>query len=372
MMEERPQDLRKGWTTGACATAATKAALTAFLTGEFPDLVQITLPGGTKPTFSLSSWKLEENWASASIVKDAGDDPDVTHGALITVHIQKSKRNKGIIFKAGSGVGTITRAGLPLPPFEPAINPVPREMMRNIVLELSPQDIDYEIEISVEKGEEIAQKTLNPRLGIVGGISILGTTGIVIPYSCTAWIHSIHRGIDIARAAGLNHIAGSTGNTSEKAVQHLHKLEDIALIDMGDFVGGMLKYLRQHPVPKVSIAGGMAKMTKLAQGRLDLHSKRGLTDFEALGQFALDAGASQELAQIITHTNTVAEAFQTAHQHKLNLAHYIAERAWNEAASILSHPEICLELLIYDRKGELLSCVPFRRSDHCSRPRKRL
>src|SRR5205085_11149354 len=154
------------------------------------------------------------------------------------------------------GVGTVTKPGLPLPPGEPAINPVPREMMRTAVREVMERfgaSGDVIVELSIPGGEALAAKTLNARLGIVGGLSILGTTGIVVPYSCAAWIHSIYRGIDVARAAGLTHVAASTGSTSEKAVQALHGLPEIALIDMGDFVGGMLKYLRKRPVPRATV-----------------------------------------------------------------------------------------------------------------------
>ena len=150
---------------------------------------------------------------------------------------------------------------------------------------------DVIIEISIPGGEEIAKRTLNARLGIVSGLSILGTTGIVVPFSCAAWIDTIHRGIDVARAAGLDHIAGSTGSTSEAAVKALHGLPDVALIEMGDFVGGMLKYLRRHEIPKVTIAGGFAKMTKLGQGLLDLHSKRGEVDLPWLAACCAEAGA---------------------------------------------------------------------------------
>ena len=171
---------------------------------------------------------------------------------------------------------------------------------------------DVEIEIAIPGGEALAAKTLNGRLGIVGGLSILGTTGIVVPYSCSAWIHSIHRGIDVARAAGLTHIAGATGSASEAAVQKLHGLPEIALIDMGDFVGGMLKYLRTHPVPRVTIAGGVGKMTKLAQGLLDLHSRRGSVDLGVLAELAEQAGGSPELGARILAANTAAEAFAHA------------------------------------------------------------
>src|SRR6202034_744935 len=157
-----------------------------------------------------------------------------------------------------------------------------------------------------------AAKTLNGRLGIVGGLSIPGTTGIVVPYSCSAWIHSIHSGIEVARAAGLTHIAGATGASSEAAVQKLYGLPEIALIDMGDFVGGMLKYVRRHPVLRVTIAGGVAKMTKLAQGLTDLHSRRGEVDLAALAGLAEAAGGNSELRQRIVTANTAAEAFAHA------------------------------------------------------------
>ena len=144
--------------------------------------------------------------------------------------------------------------------------------------------VDAIVEISVPGGEKIAKRTANGRLGIVGGLSILGTTGIVIPYSCSAWIHSIHRGVDVARASGCAQIGAATGETSEAAIRALYGLPDHALIEMGDFVGGLLKYLREHPVPRLTIAGGPAKMTKLAEGKLDLHSKRGAVDLAALGE----------------------------------------------------------------------------------------
>ena len=192
--------------------------------------------------------------------------------------MRRGARGSGVSFRAGEGVGTVTRAGLPVPPGEPAINPVPRQMLREAIEEVATANDevgDVEVEIAIPGGEALAAKTLNRRLGIVGGLSILGTTGIVVPYSCSAWIHSIHSGVAVARAAGLAHIAGATGAASEAAVKKLHGLPEIALIDMGDFVGGMLKYVRTHPVPRVSIAGGVGKMTKLAQGLLDLHSRGG-------------------------------------------------------------------------------------------------
>src|SRR6516225_4063886 len=277
-MERQERPLRRGWTTGTCATAAAKAAFAALVTGDFPDPVEVTLPRGERPSFALAMTRSEGEAASAGVVKDAGDDPDVTHGALVVATVRLGKPGAGVTFRAGEGAAAHGRAA------------------------------DAEIEIAIPGGEALAAKTLNGRLGIVGGLSILGTTGIVIPYSCSAWIHSIHRGIDVARAAGLVHIAGATGSASEAAIRKLYDLPEIALIDMGDFVGGMLKYVRAHPLPRVTIAGGVGKMTKLAQGLTDLHSKRGAVDNAALARFAEAAGGSTELSARILAANNAAEA----------------------------------------------------------------
>lgn len=366
-MIEDGKELRRGWTTGACAAAAARAAAAALVHGAFPDPVEITLPGGQRPAFSLAGEERGEGFARATIIKDAGDDPDVTHGAAISATLRPRAPGSGLAFKAGPGVGTITRPGLPLPPGEAAINPVPRRMIADAIYEATGSN-DFEVEISVADGEKLAQKTLNPRLGILGGISILGTTGIVIPFSCSAWIHSIWRGIDVARAAGLTHVLGATGNASEKAGQALHGLSEIALIDMGDFVGGMLKYLKKHPVEKVSIAGGVAKMTKLAQGMLDVHSKRGLADLEGLAALARTGGADENLSHAIAGANTVAHAFALAEAAGCDLGALVAARAWQTAARALNTPEIALEILVFDRDGQLQGRCGFAPALHSPPP----
>ncbi len=346
--------LRRGWTTGSCATAAAKAAATALFGGGFPDPVTIVLPRGQRVAFTLAETAQGPGWARAGVVKDAGDDPDVTHGALVQATVSRGPPGSGITFQAGAGVGTITRPGLPLPPGEPAINPVPRQMIRDALAGLA---ADVVVEIAIPGGEELARRTLNPRLGIIGGLSILGTTGIVVPYSCAAWIDSIHRGIDVACAMGLTHVAGATGSTSEAAVQALHKLPEAALIDMGDFVGGMLKYLRLHPVPRVTVAGGVAKLTKLAQGRLDLHSKRGEADMAALAALAVRLGAPAALAERIVSANTVAEAFAVAADFPLGNA--VAAEAWQTAAAALRPAPVELEILVFDRTGQMVGHAGF-------------
>jgi len=210
------------------------------------------------------------------------------------------------------------------------------------------------VTLGIDDGEALAKRTMNPRLGILGGLSVLGTTGIVVPYSCSAWIHSIHRGVDVARGTGLAHVAGATGDASERAVARLHGLPEQALIDMGDFVGGMLKYLRAHPVPRVTVAGGIAKLTKLAQGRLDLHSRRGTVDMAALAALARELGGDDGVAARITAANTTPEAFAHAAAAGLALGNVVAERARQVAAAVVEGSGIALDIAIFDRDGGLI------------------
>ncbi|MGJ8569787.1 MAG: cobalt-precorrin-5B (C(1))-methyltransferase [Hoeflea sp.] len=356
-VEKPATALRRGWTTGACATAATKAALTALLTGDFPDPVQITLPKGETPSFPLARENITNDHAMAGIIKDAGDDPDVTHGALVMATVSRLPKATGIVFKAGIGVGMVTRAGLPVPVGEPAINPVPRSMMTEVVTALCTQlgiSPDIEIEIGIENGAELALQTWNPRLGIIGGLSVLGTTGIVHPFSCSAWIHSIHRGIDVARAEGFPHVLGATGSSSEKTAQAFYGLPDIACLDMGDFAGGLLKYLRAHPVPRLTIAGGFAKMCKLAQGALDLHSGRSQVDMQWLAEQA-EALDGNHLKHRILQANTAMEVLELTREQGLDLPAAIAVQARTKALETLRGAPIQVDVMVMDRAGTLLA-----------------
>ncbi|MCU1656066.1 MAG: cobalamin biosynthetic protein [Pseudonocardiales bacterium] len=349
--------LRYGWTTGACATAATTAAYTALLTGEFPDPVQITLPRGQTPSFALTRERLVIDAASASITKDAGDDPDVTHGAVITATVRPSLAGSGVLFVAGDGVGTVTKPGLPLDVGEPAINPVPRKLMRAAVAGVAAAhggSGDVVVEISVDDGAEIATHTWNPRLGILGGLSILGTTGVVVPYSCSAWIDSIRRGVDVARAAGHRHVAGCTGSTSEDTVRALYGLPDDALLDMGDFAGAVLKYVRRHPVPRLTIAGGVGKMSKLAAGHLDLHSGRSQIDLAGLAALATRAGAPPDLAERIANANTALGALQVSQAAGFPLGLVVADAARAVAQEVLREAPVVVDVVVIDRAGAVV------------------
>lgn len=334
---DRP--LRRGWTTGACATAAAKSALAALTTGQFEDPVTITLPGGQEPAFALAHEALRDGYAEAGIIKDAGDDPDVTHNAMIVTRVARGPVGSGVTFYAGGGVGIVTKPGLPIPPGEPAINPVPRKMICEVL-----GDGDYAVTISVPDGARLAEKTWNPRLGIVGGLSILGTTGIVVPYSCAAWIASIQRGVDVARAMGLTHLVGSTGDLSEKAAMARLGLPVEAYLDMGDFVGGLLKYVKRSPVERVTIAGGFAKLVKLAQGAMDLHSGRSTVDFHLLAELLPDRRAE------VLAANTANEVIAMGGP---ALATKVALLARDQAQHMVGEGTR-VDVLVVDRNGSIV------------------
>ncbi len=355
-LTEADRPLRKGWTTGTCASAATCAALNALLSGEFLSVVSITLPKGQTPEFALYDSFLSQQSAMAAIEKDAGDDPDVTHGAIIRSTVSRNN-GLGIRFLAGEGVGHVTKPGLPLAVGEPAINPIPRKIMSEIVKQISEQyDIaaNFDIKISVDNGERLAKKTWNGRLGIIGGLSILGTTGIVRPFSCSAWIHSIHRGIDVARASGQPHVAGCTGATSERVVQAQHGLNQTDMLDMGDFVGGLLKYLNKNPLPRLTLGGGFGKFCKLAAGEFDLHSKRSQVNFSWLAKQVSEYPEGEKLQTQILQANTALEVLELCQKHQIPIAEKIAYLAQQQALTRLSG-KTQIDVILINRKGDLLA-----------------
>ncbi len=361
--EEAPKKLRSGLTTGCCATACAVLAATVLLSkkdieknaANATSLVSVKLPKGKLVQLQVSHVPFGEQGVKASTIKDAGDDPDVTHGARVFVQISLTQE-AGIIFKAAHGVGTVTRDGLLLAVGEPAINPVPRKMITEHLLEIA-QEQGYQggfnVAVGVEGGEELALKTMNPRLGIIGGLSVLGTTGIVRPFSCSAYIASIHQGIDVAKANGFNHIAASTGNSSETAIQNIYQLPEMALIEMGDFVGAVLKYFKKVSVDKLSICGGFGKLSKLSQGHLDLHSGASSIDFIWLANLAKQQGAEADLLEKIINANTSVQALKFCQENEIDLAALVCQKALDVAKKIVpGHVEV--EIWAVDRKGAVV------------------
>jgi cobalt-precorrin-5B (C1)-methyltransferase len=358
---EQPKPLRTGLTTGTCATACCVAAAQALLAGKRPEKVEVTLPKGKERILLIEGYDVLDDGKCirTSTIKDAGDDPDVTHGARIFVELSLSE-TPGVTFLSAQGVGTVTREGLVLEIGEPAINPVPRAMM-NAHLEKAALVYKYrggfKLAVGVENGELLAQKTMNPRLGIVGGLSILGTTGIVRPYSCAAYISSIHQGIDVANANGIQHIAATTGSTSEAAIQAHYQLDAMALLEMGDFVGAVLKHLRKVPIAKVSLCGGFGKISKLANGHMDLNSRSSSIDFAQLAAMAKTAGADATLLHAIGEANTSMQVFEMCQSQGVEIGDLLCAEALRAARKVVRHKtgaEIVLEVWAVDRRGNFI------------------
>jgi cobalt-precorrin-5B (C1)-methyltransferase len=358
---ESPAPLRTGLTTGTCATACCGAAAQALFAQKQDATVSVTLPKGKVIDQPIIEYQVIEGGFKTATIKDAGDDPDATHGATLFVELRLAPE-KGVRFHAAQGVGTVTRTGLLLDVGEPAMNPVPRKMMTEH-LEGFAQTYQYQggfdVSVGVINGEQIAQKTMNPRLGILGGLSILGTTGIVRPFSCAAYIASIHQGIDVARANGITHIAATTGNASEDAIKNHYQLDDMALIEMGDFVGAVLKHIKKVEqtgsiqLRKLSICGGFGKISKLAQGNMDLNSRVSSIDLGALAELAETLGADQELQERMKNANTSVEALSFASSAGLELADAICQQALTFARKYIPD-HMVLEVWAIDRKGQFV------------------
>lgn len=307
--------LRNGYTTGACAAAAAKAAATCLLTGEKPDQVEIPFPDGSRHCFPVHLLTQKTHQARAGIIKDAGDDPDVTNGALIEAMVSLENKRKtpenaldldNILLWGGSGIGRATKPGLAIKVGEPAINPIPRQMIAAAVKEAA-ANRKLLVEIAIANGEELAEKTLNHRLGIIGGLSILGTTGIVRPVSAEAWTATIQASMDVARACGLDEIVLATGRTSERGAQAMLDLGDEAYTMMGDYLKFSLQAAAEHGFSRIHLAGMWAKITKAALAIPQTHVRNGALEMKDAAALLADLGAEGELLSQIEQANTARE-----------------------------------------------------------------
>jgi cobalt-precorrin-5B (C1)-methyltransferase len=327
MARAKDEKLRTGWTTGTCAAAAAKAAATALITGERQGRVEVRLPGKgeeRRVSFEVERCEVGDGWAEAVVVKDAGDDPDVTHGARLTVRVSW-KDEPGVALDRGDGVGVVTKPGLGLPVGGPAINDVPRRMISYSVEEvLDPDERGVRVVVSVPGGEEMAEKTTNARLGIVGGISILGTTGIVRPFSTAAWAASVVQAVDVMGAQGLDTFVLSTGGLTERAAMRLlPDLEEVCFIEVGDFTGQAIKGAVKNGLRRGFFVGMAGKLTKLAAGVMMTHWTRSKVDNELLAEFTARAGGSPELIKEVKAANTARHAYELWRAAHLERAPYL-------------------------------------------------
>ncbi len=330
-IKEKQKGQRTGYSTGACAQAGVAACLEALLTGNPSEEIAIRLPIGKKAVFPLASLDLcakvspsAPPQATATIIKDAGDDPDVTHGAAIVTRIRITDQPM-IRFFAGEGVGTVTKPGLGLPVGDPAINPVPREMIQKEFTSRLPlladwasgkygfKDVGMDVTISIPGGEVLAEKTLNGRLGIRGGLSILGTKGIVVPFSTAAYRASITQAIDVALARGITTLVFTTGGQSEKFAQKARPdLPEEAFVQIGDFTGFSLREAQKKNVGKVIMAGFLGKFSKLATGVTQTHAAGSQVDLSFLASLAREAGCPDPVSDEISLANTARHAGEIA------------------------------------------------------------
>ena len=352
-MNKDGRRLRTGYTTGTCAAAAAKGALL-LLTGGLDKNIEICLPGGGNAVLPLHDCGRESSAAFCEIIKDAGDDPDVTNGALIRATI-KPVLTEGISISGGAGVGVVTRPGLAVAPGKPAINPVPESMIRNSMHDALQLFKGAEVTISVADGVELAKKTLNSRLGIVGGISILGTTGLIIPYSHEAYRESIQCAFDVVRAMGVDCAVLCTGRSSEKEARRMiPDIPEATFVLMADYFDFSVREAAIHDLSKIVIAGFPGKLLKMAAGAACTHYRKSTINLERLYDIAREAGLPHDAAAELPRAHTVRHAFEMLSQDHLHKLLPLLARKVKEQTREISKSSIKIEVIVFSYSGGVL------------------
>jgi len=361
MQAKKKKGTRKGYTTGACSAAAARAAAIGLVTGQVPEQIESKLPNGERITFNVIDGACDSNSAHAVVIKDAGDDPDCTDKAHLTADLERLPETVNqVILAGGEGVGTITMRGLGLEVNGPAINPVPRKNIEENVREVAEQILQQQslkVTISVPGGVEMSKKTLNDRLGIIGGISILGTTGIVHPYSTAAFRASVVQGIEVAANQGLDTVVLTTGGRTEKfTIRERTDLQPACFVQMGDFLGPALDAAEQNNIRQIIIGGMVGKLTKIAQGEVITHARRNPVNTQLLADIAKVAGAPEEACLAISQNETARFAGEVMEELGL-MSEFYQELSKRVVATLKSrYPDkFDYSILICDFEGQKLS-----------------
>ena len=358
--KKRRGALRTGYTTGTTATAATKGALYALI--EKPvEQVTVSLPKGRTAMLRIAWTRIDSGKATCAAIKDGGDDPDATHGAEICSTVSFSNNTGQIIVDGGKGVGRVTKPGLGLEMGRAAINPTPKKMLEQAVREVANDQLrkhGVNVVISVPKGEEIAKKTDNPRLGILGGISILGTTGIVLPYSTASFAASIRQSLDVAIAMGADTVALTTGGRSEDFAKGLFKLPDHCFVQMGDFAGYSIKQCANKKLRKAVIAGFVGKLTKMAMGVKQTHVAGSHVDMEFMARLAAECKALPKLVQEIRGANTARHVFEIVTKNNLVGYFDLVCKKVHEQMSEHARGQLEIEVVMFDFDGKVTGRYP--------------
>lgn len=358
--------LRTGFTTGTSASAATKAALQSLLTNRIVNEIHVTLPKGQKVKIPIAWTKIGNSKVTCAVIKNGGDDPDVTHGAEICSTVELTSNIGKIQIYGGEGVGKVTKPGLGLPIGGPAINPVPMKMIEDSVYDILTQNKDYleslgiKITITVPKGQELALKTDNPRLGIIGGISILGTTGIVLPYSTASFAASIRQSLDVGLALNADTFMLTTGGRSEDFIKKLFdKLyPEHCYVQMGDFAGYSVKQCHNKGVKKVYIGGFIGKLTKIAMGVKQTHVRGSHVSMDFMAKLAKEAGAKDEIIKLIINANTARHVSEIIDSYSLTVFYDLICREAVKQLEGYSGKDLSIEVIMFDFEGNIVGRFP--------------
>lgn len=355
-------DLKTGYTTGTCATAATKAAFSTLLTDEILSEISITLPDGEWVKIPIHSTIIDEKSVQCSVIKDAGDDPDITNGHEIVATVAMNLNHKGVAFLQGKGVGKVTLPGLDSAIGEPSINKTPRMMMKREVYKIMRHYQDrlpnglktgVDITISVPDGEALTLRTFNPKLGIIGGISIIGTSGIVKPFSSEAFVASIRREVQVAKALGCNHLVINSGAKSEKYVKQIYSgLSSQAFIHYGNFIGETIKVASELKLSKLTLGIMLGKAVKLAEGSLDTHSKKVVMNIDFLKKVALEAKCSIKTIEAITDLTMARQLWELIPEEENVFFSLIRKKCEEVCSPLFESGDI--EVLLIDENGNII------------------
>jgi cobalt-precorrin-5B (C1)-methyltransferase len=357
--KKRKGALRTGYTTGTTATAATKGALYALLGNKPVDQVTVSLPKNRTATLKIAWTKVEGSGkVTSAAIKDGGDDPDVTHGAEICSTVSLNDNVGQINIDGGRGVGRVTKPGLGLAIGKAAINPTPMKMLEQAVREAAGEYLKkggIDVIISVPKGEEIAKKTDNPRLGILGGISILGTTGIVLPYSTASFAASIRQSLDIAIAMGADTVVLTTGGRSEDFAKELFKLPEHCFVQMGDFAGYSIKQCASRNLREAIIAGFIGKLTKMAMGIKQTHVAGSHVNMGFMARLAEECSAPPNVIEDIRAANTARHVSEIIT--KNNVSGYfdlVCKKVHEQMSDYAKNPRMQIRVILFEFDGRVI------------------
>ena len=355
---ETTKKLRTGYTTGSCATASSKAGILSIINQKKIEKIDILLPKGSDLEIKINSCEFTKDSAKCSVIKDGGDDPDVTHGAEIFVEVQLTNNIGDINIDGGEGVGRVTKPGLGLEIGSAAINPTPKKMIVENVREVGKELLEkngVSIKVSVPKGKELGPKTDNPRIGIVGGISILGTSGIVIPYSTASFAAAIRQQISVVNTMNDDNVVLTTGGRSEDYARRIIELPDHSFIQMGDFSGYTIKQCAKQGLKKAYVAGFIGKLAKMAAGVKQTHVKGGKVDMKFLSELAKRCDANSDTIAKILGANTARNVQEIIMEDKVGgFFDEVTKETYNQMRQH-SEEKIPVEVILFDFDGEVLS-----------------